>query len=43
MLQTSKLPFEMFLNLILGDARALPVTAAAGMIRKLEHYNDIVI
>jgi hypothetical protein len=43
MFQNSKLPFEMFLNLILGDARALPVAAAAGMIHKLEHHNDIVI
>jgi len=33
----------MFLNLVLGDVHALPVRAAAGIIHKLEHYNDIVI
>lgn len=33
----------MFPNLILGDVHALPVTAAARIIHKLEHYNDIVI
>jgi len=33
----------MFLNLILEDVHSLPVTAAAGIIHKLEHYNDIVI
>jgi hypothetical protein len=37
------LPWEMFLNLILGDAHALHVTLVAGMIYKLEDYNDIVI